>query len=241
MKYLICNLKAHKTYNEIIKYREYFININQEKINLILAPSNIYLPLFKKENINLAVQDISLNESLNLTGDISIDQLKSLNIQYAIIGHFERRKYYKETEYEILKKIKNALKSNIKVIYCIGETEEERERKVEYQVLEKQIARVFNKLDNKDLENIIIAYEPTYLIGNNTAYDILKIRSMIIFIKKLMQDYYQINSKVIFGGNVNIDNINSLAKLNVLDGFIICSAILNPENIPIIINQITAQ
>ena len=97
MKYLICNLKAHKTYNEIIKYREYFININQEKINLILAPSNIYLPLFKKENINLAVQDISLNESLNLTGDISIDQLKSLNIQYAIIGHFERRKYYKET------------------------------------------------------------------------------------------------------------------------------------------------
>lgn len=134
MKYLICNLKAHKTYNEIIKYREYFININQEKINLILAPSNIYLPLFKKENINLAVQDISLNESLNLTGDISIDQLKSLNIQYAIIGHFERRKYYKETEYEILKKIKNALKSNIKVIYCIGETEEERERKVEYQI-----------------------------------------------------------------------------------------------------------
>lgn len=240
MKYLICNLKAHKTYDEIMKYRENFTNINSEKINLILAPSNIYLPLFKKDNINLATQDISLNESLHLTGDISIDQLKSLNIQYAIIGHFERRKYYKETEYEILKKIKNALKSNIKVIYCIGETEEERERKVEYQVLEKQIARVFNKLDNKDLENIIIAYEPTYLIGNNTTYDILKIRSMIIFIKKLMQDYYQMDSKVIFGGNVNIDNINSLAKLNVLDGFIICSAILNPENIPIIINQITA-
>lgn len=240
MKYLICNLKAHKTYDEIIKYREHFINIKSEKINLILAPSNIYLPLFKNDSINLAVQDISLNESLSLTGDISIEQLKSLNIQYAIIGHFERRKYYKETEYEILKKIQSALKNNIKVIYCIGETAEERERKVEYQVLEKQIARVFNKLDNKDLENIIIAYEPTYLIGNNTAYDILKIRSMIIFIKKIMQDYYQIDSKVIFGGNVNIENINSLAKLNVLDGFIVCSAILNPENISIIVNQITA-
>lgn len=240
MKYLICNLKAHKTYDEIIKYRKHFINIKSEKINLILAPSNIYLPLFKNDSINLAVQDISLNESLSLTGDISIEQLKSLNIQYAIIGHFERRKYYKETEYEILKKIQSTLKNNIKVIYCIGETAEERERKVEYQVLEKQIARVFNKLDNKDLENIIIAYEPTYLIGNNTAYDILKIRSMIIFIKKIMQDYYQINSKVIFGGNVNIENINSLAKLNVLDGFIVCSAILSPENISIIVNQITA-
>ena len=81
---------------------------------------------------------------------------------------------------------------------------------------------------------------------NNGKYILLgaKIKlifSWFIFIKKLMQDYYQINSKVIFGGNINIDNINSLAKLNVLDGFIICSAILNPENIPIIINQITAQ
>ena len=148
MKYLICNLKSYQTYEEMIKYKEYFIKIKEENINLILAPSNIYLPLFKNDNIKLAVQDLSLNESLNLTGDIKINQLKSLNVSYAIIGHYERRKYYKETEYEILEKIKSALNHNIKVIYCIGETKEEKERKVEYQILEKQIARIFNKLNN---------------------------------------------------------------------------------------------
>lgn len=241
MKYLICNLKSYQTYEEMIKYKEYFIKIKEENINLILAPSNIYLPLFKNDNIKLAVQDLSLNESLNLTGDIKINQLKSLNVSYAIIGHYERRKYYKETEYEILEKIKSALNHNIKVIYCIGETKEEKERKVEYQILEKQIARIFNKLNNGELKNIIIAYEPTYLIGNNTTYDILKIRSIIIFIKKLIQDYYQINAQVIFGGNVNTDNINSLSKLDGLDGFIICSSTLNPENIPIIIKKIAAK
>lgn len=241
MKYLICNLKSYQTYEEMIKYKEYFIKIKEENINLILAPSNIYLPLFKNDNIKLTVQDLSLNESLNLTGDIKINQLKSLNVSYAIIGHYERRKYYKETEYEILEKIKSALNHNIKVIYCIGETKEEKERKVEYQILEKQIARIFNKLNNGELKNIIIAYEPTYLIGNNTTYDILKIRSIIIFIKKLIQDYYQINAQVIFGGNVNTDNINSLSKLDGLDGFIICSSILNPENIPIIIKKIAAK
>ena len=225
----------------MIDYQNTLTNINNKKINFILAPSSIYLSLFKTSNINLCIQDISLNEKLNLTGDISLQQLKSLNVKYAIVGHFERRKYYKETEYEILEKIKSALNHNIKVIYCIGETKEEKERKVEYQILEKQIARIFNKLNNGELKNIIIAYEPTYLIGNNTTYDILKIRSIIIFIKKLIQDYYQINAQVIFGGNVNTDNINSLSKLDGLDGFIICSSILNPENIPIIIKKIAAK
>ena len=238
MKYLICNLKANKTYEEMLEYKNALENINQKNIEFILAPSSIYLALFKNSDIKLCIQDIALNEKLNLTGDISIQQLKSLDVKYAIIGHFERRKFYKESEYEILEKIKDALENNIQVIYCIGESAEERERKVEYQVLERQIARIFNKLNNTDLKNIIIAYEPTYLIGKNTPYDILKIRSMIIFIKKLIKDYYGINIDVVFGGSVNNDNIDYLLSLNDLDGFIICSAILNPKNITQLIEKI---
>ena len=77
-------------------YKDRLLNIKNSSINLIFAPSSIYLPLFKDSNINLCIQDIALNEKLNLTGDISIQQLKSLDVKYAIIGHFERRKYYKE-------------------------------------------------------------------------------------------------------------------------------------------------
>ncbi len=239
MKYLICNLKANKTYEEMIDYQNTLTNINNKKINFILAPSSIYLSLFKTSNINLCIQDISLNEKLNLTGDISLQQLKSLNVKYAIVGHFERRKYYKETEYEILEKIKNALENDMKVIYCIGESLEEMNRRVEYQVLERQIARIFNKLSREELKNIIIAYEPSYLIGKESTYDILKIRSMILFIKKIIQDYYHISIPVVFGGSVNTDNIENLSKLKEIDGFIICSAVLNPENIDKIMEKMT--
>ena len=77
----------------MLEYKNNLINIKNTNINLVLAPSSIYLSLFKDTNINLCIQDIALNEKLNLTGDISIEQLKSLDVKYAIIGHFERRKY----------------------------------------------------------------------------------------------------------------------------------------------------
>ncbi len=231
LKYLICNLKANKTYAEMLEYKDALNKINTENINLILAPTSIYLPLFKDSKVLLSVQDIALNENLNLTGDISIFQLKSLDVKYAIIGHFERRKYYKESEFEILAKIKDALENGLKVIYCIGESSEERERRVEYQVLERQIARVLNKLSNEEIKNIIIAYEPTDLIGKTSTYDFLKIRSMIIFIKKLIKDYYGVNLDVVFGGSVCPQNLNDLIKLKELDGFIVCTGVLKPENL----------
>lgn len=241
LKYLICNLKANKTYEEMLLYKEKLKEINFTKINFIFAPSSIYLPLFKDSNLNLCIQDIALNEKLNLTGDISLHQLKSLEVKYAIIGHFERRKYYFETEREQLKKIKDALEQDIKVIYCIGETLEEKERRVEYQVLEKQIARIFNNLENNELKNIIIAYEPEYLIGNNNSYNLNKIEEMINFIKRLIKDYYQINLPVVFGGSINRENIDDLLSLNILDGFIICRSILNPENIIKIAQKMTTK
>lgn len=241
LKYLICNLKGNKTYPEILAYKEALMSQNTNTINFILAPTSIYLPLFKNTNLTLCAQDINLNESLKLTGDITIDQLKSLDVSYVIIGHFERRKYYKETEHEIISKIKRALANNLKVIYCIGENIYEIERKVEYQVIEKQIARVFNKLSLADLKNIIIAYEPTYLIAHKTTYDFLKIKSMVLFIKKLVKDYYDINIPVVFGGSINENNITELTELETIDGFIICTAILQPENLFKIITKIATK
>lgn len=241
LKYLICNLKAHKTYDEMLLYKKSLSEINKKKIELILAPSAIYLSLFKHENINLASQDISLNNPLKLTGDINIEGLKSLNVKYAIIGHVERRIYYHETERDILNKIKTCLENNIKVIYCIGESLEELKRKVEYQVLEKEIARILNYIPNEQLKNIIIAYEPSYLIGGTGIYNIKKIEEIIHFIKNLILDYYGIKIDVIFGGNINPNNIDDFKKIDMLDGFIIGNSSLNSSNIAKIIDQITLE
>ena len=238
---MICNLKAHKSYDEILKYREDLKNINSQNLELIIAPSDIYLPLFKDVNLSLCAQNLSLYADLNLTGDTSITALSSLNVKYIIIGHYERQKYYHESEQELIKKIKLALKNNFKVIYCIGETIEELNRKVEYQVIEKALARIFNNLDPLDFKNIIIAYEPTYLIGTDNPYNINKIKDTINFIKNLMLSYYHYTPDVVYGGNIKIANIKDFLTIKNLDGFIIGSSILNPQNIEKFIEFMTKE
>lgn len=238
LKYLICNLKAHKTYYEMHIFKNFIDNINYNNTNLIIAPSSPYLALFKDSNITLCSQDLNINNDLYLTGDISIETLKSLNVKYTIIGHYERRKYYKEDYSTILKKINLALENDLKVIYCIGETKEELLRKVKYQVLERDIARILNNIPEEKFSKLIIAYEPAYLIGNNEPYDIKEIENTIKFIKRLIENYYHYKIEIIFGGNINPHNINELKAISEIDGYILGSSCLNPNNISEIIKTI---
>lgn len=216
-------------------YKESLKDIISNNMELIIAPSTPYLSLFKNENIELCSQDININSDLYLTGDTSIEALKSLDVKYAIIGHFERRKYYNENHNILLKKINIALNNDIKVIYCIGETKEEYLRKVKHQVLERDIARILNNIPEEKMSDIIIAYEPAYLIGNNEPYDIPEIESTIKFIKRIIESYYHHKVSIIFGGNVNAYNIKELKAIKELDGYILGSSCLNPNNIEEII------
>ena len=238
MKYLICNLKAHKKFHEMETYCHALKTIEFKNINFILAPSNIYLSIFKDTNISLCTQDISLNNDLKLTGDTSIEALKSLKVKYAIIGHYERRKYYHEDDLTILNKINYALKNNLKIIYCIGENLEDLINNTEYQTLEKQLARVLNNVPSEKFKNIIIAYEPTYLIGSNQKLDISKITTTINFLKKLINDYYHQNIKVVFGGNINSKNILKLKNIQNIDGFIVGSSSLDIKKLKNIIKNL---
>lgn len=223
----------------MLLYKDSLRELDTKNIELIVAPSSIYLSLFKKENISLAVQDICLNNNLNLTGDINIEGLKSLDVKYAIIGHAERRIYYHETEKNILNKIKICLENKIKVIYCIGESLEELNRKVEYQIIEKELAKILNYIPKQEFKNIIIAYEPKYLIGGKNKQDIQKIEQTIYFIKKLISDYFKSKIDVVFGGNINPENIDEFKKIEILDGFMIGNSSLNSSNITKIIDKIT--
>lgn len=223
----------------MLELKDFLNNLNFKNTKFILAPSNIYFPLFKNTNINLCCQNLNLNDNLKLTGDTTITQLKSLDIKYALIGHAERRTYYNETEKEILSKIQAALENGLQVIYCIGETKEEHLRKVTYQVLEKSLARILNNISEVHFPHIIIAYEPTYLIGGNTRIDYHQIASTINFIKNLLYDYYNYDFSLIYGGNINPENIQNFEKIPELAGYIVSSAILNPLNIQNLITNIS--
>lgn len=219
-------------------YKDTLKTITNNNTKLIIAPSTAYLSLFKNENITLCSQDININNDLYLTGDTSIETLKSLDVKYTIIGHYERRKYYNENYNTILKKINIALEQDLIVIYCIGETKEEYLRKVKHQVLERDIARILNNIPEDKFNKIIIAYEPTYLIGSNEPYNLEEIESTIKFIKRLIESYYHHKISIVFGGNVNEKNIKDLTNINELDGYILGNSCLNPLNIKNIIDII---
>lgn len=226
----MCNLKENKTLTEFNDYITEIEKLNNKE-QLVIFPSHIYLSLMHNYNIPFGSQDVSIYEVGSNTGEVSASQIKSAGASYSIIGHSERRDKFNEDEYLLNKKIKNCFNTNLKVIYCIGETLEEKLRQKTYQVLEKQIAKIFNSLSHEDMKNIIIAYEPIWAIGSGKTAVKEDIEEITTFIKRLILDYYEINIKVLYGGSVNKDNISSLNKIKNLDGFLIGKASLIPEEV----------
>lgn len=230
MKLLMCNLKANKT---LVEFNEYLEKIKdlESKESLVIFPSHPYLSLMQHSNVAFGSQDVSLHDSGSYTGEVTANQVKSLGAIYAIIGHSERRKSFGEDEYLLAIKVKRAMDANLKVVYCIGETKEEKLRHKTYQVLEKQIAKIFNNLSENAMNDIIIAYEPVWAIGTGNPAKEKDIEEIVSFIKKIILDYYDVTIKVLYGGSINKDNITSLSKINNIDGFLVGKASLNPEEV----------
>lgn len=228
---LVCNLKAHKTWKE---YREYLESLNKIINNheIIVAPSFPYLAYYP-QNLYLCAQDVSESNCENIVGNVTAKQLKSLNVKYCLIGHSTRRINYNETEINIKKKIDNCLANGIKVIYCIGESREEKQREKTYQVIEKQIAKIFNGFKG-NINDIIIAYEPIWAISDNKKatdeIDLVKIKDIIDFIKNIIVNYYNAQIEVLYGGSLDDDIITSYLDLNV-DGFLIGNASLDVKKV----------
>lgn len=228
---LVCNLKAHKTWKE---YREYLESLNKIINNheIIVAPSFPYLAYYP-QNLHLCAQDVSESNCENIVGNVTAKQLKSLDVKYCLIGHSSRRINYNETENNIKKKIDNCLANGIKVIYCIGESREEKQREKTYQVIEKQIAKIFNGFKG-NINDIIIAYEPIWAISDNKKatdeIDLVKIKDIIDFIKNIIVNYYNAQIEVLYGGSLDDDIITSYLDLNV-DGFLIGNASLDVKKV----------
>lgn len=237
MKLLMCNLKTNKTLDEMIEYLNN-ISLLQDKDNLIIFPSNLYLGTVKDYDLTFGSQDVSLYCDSSSTGEITAKQVRSTGAKYTIIGHSERRDKFQEDEYLLSKKIKNALEANLNIIYCIGETLEEKQRHKTYHILEKQIAKIFNSLTMDEMQKITIAYEPVWAIGNGNPAKVNEIEEINDFIKKIVLDYYAINIKVLYGGSVNSDNISSYANAKNIDGFLVGKASLNPLEVANMLEKI---
>lgn len=235
MKYLICNLKSNQTLKEATEYKEKIIKIDTEGINFVLCPTFTYLSLYQSENIKIGAQNVSEYDNGAYTGEVNAKQLKSCGINYVIVGHSERRKIFKENADAIKNKIKQAVKNGLKVIYCIGESEEQYLRQKTYVTIEKQITEIFGCLTNDCIKNIIIAYEPIWAIGTGKIPQNNEIEEITSFIKKVLSTHYHANMPVIYGGSIDDSNIKKLNKISNVDGFLVGGASLNIEKLKIII------
>ena len=206
-KLIVGNLKNYMDAYDTSMYLKQIDKIE----NVVLYPSNIFIPYFLNKKFEVGIQNIYLNDKI-CTGEINAKQAKSLGISYVIVGHSERRTNFIETNIVVNYKIKEALKNNLKVILCIGETLEEKQNNKTFEVLEKQLNECLKDIS----EEVIIAYEPIWAIGTNVVPSIVEIQTNINKIKEIK------NSKVLYGGSVNSGNISEIIK--VTDGVLIGKA-----------------
>ncbi len=228
MKILACNIKNKMDRLETESYVEQLGEIVSEKAKLIICPSFLFLPLFKGGNYSLGSQDISSFNEATVTGEITAKQLKSLDVSYVIIGHSERRNYKHEINIDFINKINHAQEKDLRIIYCIGETEEEKEHGETFDILEKQISEVLN---NVVLKDIMIAYEPIWAIGSGKIPTIKEIQNTIEYIKDIVDEKYEQQIKVLYGGSVNVDNIEVINNIEAVDGFLVGGASLDVTNV----------
>ena len=227
--YFIANWKmfgALKSLNSLYKVIKFSKNFKKRKlIKIIYCPPNTLINQmfikFKNSKIEVGAQNChELDKPGAFTGSVNSMMLRNVGAKYVIIGHSENRKKG-ESNKLINLKIKSALKSGLKIIFCIGETIQEKRKKITNQILNNQIKIGLNKI--KDKKNIIIAYEPVWSIGTGIIPKPRELSETIKFIKKKK------NYKVLYGGSVNPKNLDNFRSINVIDGFLVGGASQNPK------------
>ena len=236
--YFIANWKMFgglKSLNSLHKVNKFFKTFKKNKsIKLIYCPPNTLIrPMskkFKNSSIEVGAQNCHEHHAYGpFTGSINSSMLKNVGAKYVIIGHSENRQAG-ETDKLINLKIKSALKSGLKVIFCIGESLQQKKRKITKQILKKQIKVGLNKINYKN--KVFIAYEPVWSIGSGLIPKLDELFNTINYIKKENK-----RIKVLYGGSVNPKNISELITVNNIDGFLIGGASQDPKKIIDIIKK----
>ena len=228
--YFIANWKMYgglNSLNSLHKVNKFYKTFKKKKSTKIIycPPSTLIRPMskkLKKSNIEVGAQNCHEHESYGaFTGSVNSIMLKNVGAKYVIIGHSENRQAG-ETDKLINLKVKSALKSGLKVIFCIGETLKQKRKKRTKQVLNKQIKLGLNKINNH--KKILIAYEPVWSIGTGLIPKRNELLQTITSIKRIKRNF-----KVLYGGSVNPKNINELKSINNIDGFLIGGASQDPN------------
>lgn len=211
-----------------------------DNTQVIVCPSFPYLAAYAKaqldkslsERFSLGCQNVSEHESGAYTGEVSTSMLKEMNAQYVIVGHSERRSLYKETSTLVAHKVAKVLNAGLTPIFCIGESEQERETAQTNTVLAAQIQPVIDEIGIERFQEIVVAYEPVWAIGTGKTASPELAQETHQFIRQFIAEAdLEVAEKVsiLYGGSVNAANCKELFAQPDIDGGLIGGASLKVE------------
>ena len=191
-------------------------------------------------NIKIGAQNMHFEEKGAFTGEVSGPMLKSIGVEYVIIGHSERRQYFAETDETVNKKIKSALLNDLKPIVCVGETLEQRESGKAEEVFTTQTRKAFEGLSAEDAKKVIIAYEPIWAIGTGKTATSEDANNSVKAIRNEIDKLYgaEVADEIIiqYGGSVKSSNAKELFTTSDIDGGLVGGASLKADEFAKIVN-----
>lgn len=196
--------------------------------------------LIKDSDIKLGAQNMYFEESGAYTGEISPLMLKDLGVEYVILGHSERREYFKECDETINKKVVSALKNDLQPILCVGETLEERESGSEKDKVKGQIEKNLSGLSPEDFDKVVIAYEPIWAIGTGKTASSDDAEEMCAYIRELVKEIFGQEAadkvRIQYGGSVKPENVKDIMSKENIDGALVGGASLEAKSFGDLVN-----
>ena len=244
-KVIAGNWKMNMLPNEAIAFIEEFaplVKDTEKEVILCVPYTDLFYALLTAQdtNIKIGAQNMHWEENGAYTGEVSGKMLKSIGVEYVIIGHSERRQYFNETDETVNKKIKAAFANELKPIVCVGESLEEREAGITNKIITNQTKLALEGLTDEQVKNTIIAYEPIWAIGTGKVATSEDANNSIIAIREEIKSIYgqEVAESVIiqYGGSVKSTSAKELFTTSDIDGGLVGGASLKPDEFAKIVN-----
>jgi triosephosphate isomerase len=240
------NWKMHKTGPEAVLTATALKPLVAEAadVDIMIAPTFTALAQVSEaisgSNIGLGAQNLYWESQGAFTGEISAEMIKATGCQYVIIGHSERRQFFGETDQTINRKIERASQAGLIPVFCIGETEAQREAGETFSVLDKQVKNGLESLFPENLQNLVVAYEPVWAIGTGKTATTEQAQEVHAHLRQSFADAYGAEFaeklRILYGGSVKPSNVIELMAMPDIDGALVGGASLDPESFSQLVN-----
>ncbi|MFH0994608.1 MAG: triose-phosphate isomerase [Pseudomonadota bacterium] len=240
------NWKMYKTVAEAVETARELVQYTAAvNVDVMIAPPFTALApvaeVVRGTSVSLGAQNLFWKNEGAYTGEISPVMLSDIGCKYAIIGHSERRQYFGDTDESVNAKIRAALQHQLIPVFCVGETETQREARETFSVLDKQVTKGLEGFSSEALSNIlVIAYEPVWAIGTGKTATIDQVQEVHAFLRSLVEKRFDNllakTVRILYGGSVKPDNVTEIMNMPDVDGALVGGASLTAKGFNSIIH-----